>query len=121
VHALIPRTAAERRGFLRVAVTAGVCEEVLYRGVLLAVAAVLLPGLGPVRLVLVAGLVFGLAHLYQGPLGILTAAVLGGCLAVLYLGSGSLLLPVLYHVLIDLRVLVLAVERRPQARHRAPR
>jgi uncharacterized protein len=119
VHALIPRTAGERRAFLGLAVTAGVCEEVLYRGVLLAVAAALLPGLGPVRLVLVAALVFGLAHLYQGALGMLTALVLGGGLAILYLGSGSLLLPVLYHVLIDLRMLLLAVERRPPARHRA--
>ena len=120
VHALIPRTAGERRAFLGLAVTAGVCEEVLYRGLLLAVAAALLPSLGPVRLVLVAGLVFGLAHLYQGVPGMLTATVLGGSLAVLYLGSGSLLLPVLYHVLVDLRVLVLAVER-PRARHRATR
>jgi membrane protease YdiL (CAAX protease family) len=71
--------------------------------------------------VLVAALVFGLAHLYQGVFGMLTALVLGGCLAVLYLGSGSLLLPVLYHVLVDLRVLVLAVERRRPARHRAAR
>lgn len=121
VHALIPRTAGERRAFLGLAVTAGVCEEVLYRGVLLAVAVALLPALGPVRLVLVAALVFGLAHLYQGPVGMLTALVLGGGLAILYLGSGSLLLPVLYHVLIDLRVLLLAVERRPPPRHRATR
>jgi hypothetical protein len=42
--------------------------------------------------------------------------VLGAGFAVLFLGSGSLLLPVLYHALIDLRLLVLAV-RKP--RHRA--
>ena len=119
VGALIPRTPAERRAFLGVALTAGICEELLYRGVLLGVAAVLLPGLDAVRLVLVSALVFGLAHLYQGVVGMLTAVVLGGCLAVLYLGSGSLLLPVAYHLLVDLRVLVLAVRRRPAARHRA--
>jgi hypothetical protein len=39
---------------------------------------------------------------------------------VLYLGSGSLLLPVLYHVLVDLRVLVLAADR-PQHRRRQHR
>lgn len=117
VSALMPRTAAERRAFAGLAVTAGVCEEVLYRGVLLAIAAALLPGLTPWRLVLVSGLAFAVAHTYQGVAGMLTAGVLGSGFAVLYLGTGSLLLPVLYHVLIDLRVLVLAVHR---PRHRAP-
>lgn len=118
VSALLPRTAAERRAFAGLAVTAGVCEEVLYRGVLLALAAALLPGLTAWRLVVVSALAFAVAHTYQGVAGMLTAGVLGGSLAVLLLGSGSLLLPVLYHVLVDLRVLVLAVDRR-RPRHRA--
>lgn len=121
VTALLPRTAAERRAFAAVAVTAGVCEETLYRGVLLGITATLLPDLSPVRLAVVSALSFGLAHTYQGAAGMLTTVVLGGCLAVLYLGSGSLLLPVLYHVLVDLRVLVLAVGQRGPGRHAAPR
>ena len=48
--------------------------------------------------------------------GMLTAGVLGAGFGVLFLGTGSLLLPVLYHALIDLRLLVLSV-RTP--RHRA--
>ncbi|HZB50184.1 MAG TPA: CPBP family intramembrane glutamic endopeptidase [Mycobacteriales bacterium] len=120
VSALMPGTAAERRAFAGLAVTAGVCEEVLFRGVLLAVAAALAPGLDPWRLVLVSALAFAVTHTYQGLAGMLTSFVLGGSLAVLFLGSGSLLLPVLYHVLVDLRVLVLAVDR-PRPRHRAPR
>jgi membrane protease YdiL (CAAX protease family) len=115
VVALLPRTVRERRAFAGVAVTAGVCEETLYRGALLALAAALRPEPGPARLVLVSALAFGLAHNYQGGAGIVVTAVLGACLTVLYLGSGSLLLPVLYHVLVDLRVLVLAADR-PQHR-----
>jgi uncharacterized protein len=118
VSALVPRTAAERRAFAGLAATAGVCEEVLYRGVLLAVAVALAPGLTPWRLVAVSALAFAVAHTYQGVGGMLTSLVLGGSLAVLFLGTGSLLLPVLYHVLVDLRVLVLAVDRR-RPRHRA--
>ena len=119
VAVLLPRTAAERRVFLGLAVSAGVCEETLYRGFLLAVVTALAPDLAAGWLAVVSALAFGLAHVYQGALGVATSVVLGGCLAVLYLGSGSLLLPVLYHVLIDLRVLVLAVGRRRQPRHRA--
>ena len=119
VAVLLPRTAAERRAFLALAVTAGICEETLYRGFLLALATQAAPDLAMGWLSLASALAFGLAHVYQGPAGVATSVVLGGCLAVLYLGSGSLLLPVLYHVLIDLRVLVLAVGRRRQPRHRA--
>jgi uncharacterized protein len=117
VGALLPRTAVERRAFAALALTAGLCEEVLYRGFLLAVAVAIAPGLGPWRLVLVSALAFAVAHTYQGVTGMVTAGVLGGGFAVLFLGSGSLLLPVLYHALIDLRLLVLAA--RPP-RHRAP-
>jgi membrane protease YdiL (CAAX protease family) len=116
VGALLPRTAKERRAFAGLALTAAVCEELLYRGFLLAVAVAVAPELGPWRLVAVSGLAFAVAHTYQGVAGMLTAGVLGAGFAVLFLGSGSLLLPVLYHVLIDLRLLVLAV-RKP--RHRA--
>jgi membrane protease YdiL (CAAX protease family) len=116
VGVLLPRTAAERRGFSRLALTAGFCEELLYRGFLLAVVAAEAPELGPGRLVLVSALAFAVAHTYQGLVGMLTAGVLGAGFAVLYLGSGSLLLPVLFHALIDLRLLVLSV-RTP--RHRA--
>jgi membrane protease YdiL (CAAX protease family) len=116
VDALLPRTAAERRGFAWLALTAGVCEELLYRGFLLAVVVAEAPELGAGRLVLVSALAFAVAHTYQGVVGMLTAGVLGAGFAVLFLGTGSLLLPVLYHALIDLRLLVLSV-RTP--RHRA--
>jgi membrane protease YdiL (CAAX protease family) len=115
VVALLPRTIRERRAFAAVAVTAGVCEETLYRGVLLALAGALRPEPSPARLIVLSAVAFGLAHNYQGGAGVVVTAVLGACLTVLYLGSGSLLLPVLYHVLVDLRVLVLAADR-PQHR-----
>ncbi|HEY9476397.1 MAG TPA: GNAT family N-acetyltransferase, partial [Mycobacteriales bacterium] len=120
IVALLPRTTRERQVFVWLALTAGVCEEVLYRGFLLAVVAALAPGLRPWGSVAVAGLAFGVAHAYQGAAGVVATGILGGCLTILYLGSGSLLLPVLYHVLVDLRVLVLSTVRsRP--RHAADR
>jgi membrane protease YdiL (CAAX protease family) len=111
--ALLPRTPQERRLFAVVGVTAGVCEEWLYRGFFLALVAAVAPGLpGPV-LVLVAALAFGLAHAYQGVAGVLTTGVLGGVLAAVYLSSGSLLLPVLLHAVIDLRFLLVPASALP--------
>jgi uncharacterized protein len=120
---LLPRTVPERRAYTMLALTAGLCEEVLYRGLFVAVATALVPGIGPTRAVLASALAFGIAHLYQGPWGMLGTGVVGGCLTVLYLGSGSLLLPVCYHALLDLRVLLLPVPGPDgggqRARHRA--
>jgi membrane protease YdiL (CAAX protease family) len=111
--ALLPRTRRERHLFTVVGVTAGICEEWLYRGFLLAVVAALSGGLPTVVLVLVAAGAFGLAHAYQGPAGVLTTAVLGGVLAALYLQTGSLLLPVLLHAAIDLRFLLVPAAALP--------
>jgi membrane protease YdiL (CAAX protease family) len=111
--ALLPRTRAERRLFTVVGVTAGVCEEWLYRGFFLAVVAAVAGGLSTPALVAVAAAAFGLAHAYQGGAGVLTTGVLGGVLAALYLDTGSLLLPVVLHVLIDLRFLLVPASALP--------
>lgn len=105
VLALLPRTAAERRWAVAVSLTAGICEEVLYRGLLVVLAVDL--GLGVVPAAIVAVAVFGMAHVYQGLAGAVGALVLGAVLAALYVSTGSLLLPIVVHVLVDLRGLVL--------------
>lgn len=113
--ALLPRTVLERRLFAVVGVTAGICEEWLYRGFFLAVAAAVLPGVPGALLVVVAAVAFGVAHAYQGVTGMVTTGVLGGVLAAVYLSSGSLLLPVLLHALIDLRFLLVPASALPAA------
>ena len=111
--ALLPRTALERRLFTVVGVTAGVCEEWLYRGFFLAVVAALAGGLPTGLLVLVAAVAFGLAHAYQGLVGVVTTGLLGGIMAAVYLQTGSLLLPVLLHAVIDLRFLLVPARALP--------
>jgi CAAX protease family protein len=118
--ALLPRSRSERRVFTVVGVTAGVCEEWLYRGFFLAVVAAVAGGLPEVVLVLVGAVAFGLAHAYQGPSGIVLTGVLGGVFAALYLETGSLLLPVLLHAAVDLRFLLVPSSALPEVL-RAPR
>jgi len=114
--ALLPRTAGERRLFTVVGVTAGVCEEWLYRGFFLAVVAAVAGGPSTGILVVVAAVAFGLAHAYQGPVGIVTTGVLGGVMAAVYLQTGSLLLPVVLHTVIDLRFLLVPSRVLPAGR-----
>jgi uncharacterized protein len=59
---------------------------------------------------------FGLAHAYQGRVGIVTTGVLGGVMAAVYLDTGSLLLPVVLHTLIDLRFLLVPARALPAGR-----
>jgi uncharacterized protein len=99
VQDLLPRTPTEARWFRAVAVTAGVCEEVLYRGFLIAYLGSLL---GALPAVVAAAVMFGIAHLYQGPANALKVFI-GSLLAgFLYIGCGSLLWPMILHAAIDL-------------------
>jgi membrane protease YdiL (CAAX protease family) len=99
---LLPETRRERLWFVAVSLSAGVCEEIVFRGWLLAFLHAAC-GLRGSALVATAALAFGLAHLYQGGLPVLTTACLGAVLCILYAATGSLVLPVVLHTLIDLR------------------
>lgn len=102
---MLPRTREEMRGFVALSLTAGVCEELLYRGYLLWY---LTRSLGLVQSVAVAALLFGLGHLYQGFRGMLTTGLLGAFLCGVYLITGSLYLPMVIHVVMDLHMGTLA-------------
>ena len=112
---MLPRTGAGRRGWAMLSLSAGVTEEITYRGLLLLTLAVALPSTTPrITLVMAAALLFGLAHWYQGWTGIVSTAIVGGVMAGLYLSTGSLLVPMILHTLIDLRALLLPVPRAVQ-------
>lgn len=96
---LAPQSAREDRLFGLVSITAGVCEEILYRGLLLAV---LVPVVGTWPAVLLSSLIFGLGHAYQGATGIAKTTFVGLILAVLAVFSGSIFVPMLLHAVIDL-------------------
>jgi len=98
VERMLPRRPAELRRFYALAVTAGVCEELLYRGYLFWY---LEQWIGLAPAVAVATAIFGFGHLYQGRRGVLTTALVGLVLGVLYLVSGSLYLGMLLHALAD--------------------
>ena len=72
---LLPRSAVELLPFFALAITAGVCEEFLYRG--FAMAALQRAGLGTWLSVLMTSVLFGLAHLYQGRAGIVGTGLVG--------------------------------------------
>lgn len=113
VAALLPRTALERRWFALLAMTAGICEELLYRGFGLAALRWAVPDIHSTTLVALSGAAFGLAHLYQGRLGVVLTGVLGAYLAWITVAAGSLVPVMVLHALLDLRILGLPLEAVP--------
>ncbi|MEZ5464546.1 MAG: CPBP family intramembrane glutamic endopeptidase [Lysobacteraceae bacterium] len=95
----LPTTRPELRMFRRVSLAAGVAEEVVYRGYVIWLLGLFLPVWSAVLLSSVA---FGLAHSYQGASGSLRTGLVGLAMALLYVGSGSIWLPILAHILLDL-------------------
>ncbi|MEP6844281.1 MAG: CPBP family intramembrane glutamic endopeptidase, partial [Pseudolysinimonas sp.] len=99
IRALLPRVRGELKFGVGLGLSAGIFEELLFR---LALPALIfgIIGVGPLAFVL-AALVFGMLHLYQGPLGILFATLLGLVFAALYVLTGSIAAPIVLHALVD--------------------
>jgi membrane protease YdiL (CAAX protease family) len=114
----LPSTREERRWYAVLAITAGICEETLFRGFLLHYLHVIPWRIGLTQGLLLSSIIFGLQHLYQGRSGVVGSSVIGFVFGLLYLLSGSLLLPILIHAAMDLRILVMLPP--PGARTESP-
>jgi len=105
----MPASAQERRWWAAVSVAAGVCEEFVMRGFLIQYFRGALDGslhLGLTAAVLLSSVAFGIGHAYQGVSGIVRTGLIGGIFALTAVLSGSLLLPIVLHVLADLLTLL---------------
>ena len=103
--ALLPRNRAELLHAAALSINAGLTEELFFR-LALPLLFVMVTG-NPWIAFGCAGIVFGLAHLYQGAIGVVATTALGLLLTLAYLASGSIWVAVMLHILIDLVSLVL--------------
>jgi uncharacterized protein len=97
---IFPQSGLEMLPFFALALTAGICEEFLYRG--FAMGALLRAGLSVGGAVLISSFLFGLAHLYQGYGGAAGTMLLGGFFGIARIGYHSLLPVVIWHSAVDL-------------------
>ena len=98
----LPRTKKGKWLFSLLAFSAGVCEEIVFRGFLLFLAWSIFPGASLYFVVLIPILLFGTVHFYQGLQGVIRTAIFGTFFICLYLVTDSLVLPMLLHFLGDL-------------------
>ena len=97
---LLPVNLLEYLPYSALAITAGICEEFVYRG--FAIAAFSKAGLPLWMVVIVSSVLFGLAHAYQGRGGIVSTGIFGVMLAIGRLGFGSLVPVMMWHAGLDL-------------------
>ena len=97
---ILPRTEVEKLAYFALAVTAGVCEELLYRG--FAMAAFTRAGLPAWAALGATALLFGSAHLYQGRTGVSTTVAFGFVFGVARIVYDSLAPVVIWHASVDL-------------------
>jgi uncharacterized protein len=112
VSRVIPVDASDWVWFVPLSMTAGVCEEFLYRGYALTQITALTGSLAAGFLLSSAA--FGLAHAYQGRLGIVGTTITGVLYASVFLLTGSVVPCMIGHIAQDI-VGGLALSRRARA------
>jgi membrane protease YdiL (CAAX protease family) len=96
---ILPQSSTELIPFIALSVTAGLCEEFLYRG--FAMAALTRVGLPVAVVILISSVIFGLAHLYQGRAGFVSTFVLGILFGASRVFLGGVIPAMVWHTGVD--------------------
>jgi len=104
IEPIMPRNRAETAYTTLLALNAGFSEELFFRLLLPLLLTLVLRN--AIAAFVIAAMIFGLVHIYQGIAGVLATTVLGALLTGIYLWSGSLWIAMGAHTSIDLLGLV---------------
>ena len=97
---LLPQNPVESAPYAALAVTAGVCEEFVYRGFVMA--ALRQTGMGTWLVLTISSVLFGLAHAYQGKSGIAGTTLMGLVFGASRIVTVSLVPAAVWHAAVDL-------------------
>lgn len=101
----LPQTVEQLCWGLAVSLAAGLCEEIAYRGYLMAYLGHWLPWGWQIA---GTALIFGIAHAYQGKVGVAMTTIIGAGLGALYVIGGSLWSAIALHAALDVSVMLTA-------------
>lgn len=97
--AMLPHSSSDLRVFIPLSVTAGFCEEFIFRGYLLWA---FQTALGLWGAAVLSVMLFAAGHAYQGAKGVASAGIFGALLTLVVLGFGSLWPAIALHALVDI-------------------
>ena len=100
-NVMLPRNIKEKKYWFGISLTAGICEETIFRGLLLFLLQALFPNLSIVFIIIIASVIFGVEHLYQGITGIIKTTIGGIVFCCLYVVTNSLIIGIIGHFLMD--------------------
>jgi uncharacterized protein len=86
--------------YCALAVTAGICEEILYRG--FAMSALSRVGISSWAVVILTSILFGFAHTYQGRSGVVGTGLMGLAFGTVRVVTASLFPVMVWHTVVDL-------------------
>jgi uncharacterized protein len=98
---ILPYSKEDKRVWTYVSWTAGITEEIIYRGFLIFALAQLFPTISIWLVMIISSVLFGLAHAYQGLLNVIKTSLFGMFFAILYIGFDSIIPLIILHFLID--------------------
>jgi len=99
LEALFPRNGNELGRFYLLSITAGIVEETLWRGFMIWALSQVMPLWIAAIISVVA---FGICHAYQGLANVPMVTLVGAVFTILFLLTGSLLLPIILHAGVDI-------------------
>ncbi len=101
---IIPVNWDEFKPYIFLAFSAGICEEIVFRGFLITYIFHYIGDMpyGQGIAMVIPALVFSLSHLYQGWWAVLKIFIIALLFGVIFIFSGSLILVILIHIFIDL-------------------
>jgi len=108
---IVPLNWKEYLPYMFLAFAAGICEEIIYRGFLIPYISHYLPvfDLSYVVAIIIPGLIFAVSHFYQGTWSVVKIFLISILFGLIFFHSGSLLIVVIIHILIDLMSGVMGV------------
>lgn len=101
---ILPRQLKSYLFFIPLAISAGICEEIVFRGFFIGYFISLFGNnlLGQILAVIIPALIFGLVHTYQGRQAIAKIVGMAVIFGTLYLVTGSIYLLIILHIVVDL-------------------
>ena len=95
----LPHTRREYVSIVGLSITAGIVEEIIYRGFVFWYLVQYMPMWA---VVIVSAIAFGLGHSYQGIVGVRRVMLIGLAFGAYYLLTGSIWLPIAAHIMLDI-------------------
>ncbi len=104
LHFIIPLNWQEFRSYIFLAVSAGICEEIIFRGFLITYFSHFLAEVpyGQYVAILIPALVFSVSHIYQGWWAVLKILILALLFGYIFIFSESLIAVIIIHIMIDI-------------------